>query len=113
MTPEGKVKAKIKRWFAKTFPTGFTWMPVSNGMGKHGIPDHICCVPVIVTPDMIGQTVGMFVAIEAKATTEDKLSKNQERTIEEIIDAGGIVEVVYGDQESFERMCESIESKLS
>lgn len=54
-TPEGRVKARVdtilKRhnvWYFK---------PVSNGMGVHGIPDYICCVP----------PMGVLLAIECKA----------------------------------------------
>ena len=36
-TPEGKVKEAIKRLIKAA---GWYWfMPVSNGMGRHGIPD--------------------------------------------------------------------------
>ena len=42
MTPEGKVKAKVKKiltdkniWFCMPVPTGFS---------RRGIPDFICCV---------------------------------------------------------------------
>ena len=111
MTPEGKVKAKIKSWLYATFPDVFTFMPVSNGMGTHGIPDHIACVPVTVTPEMVGTTLGVFVGIEAK-TVIGKLSKHQERRISDILDAGGIVEVVYGTDEGFDRMCESLTRQL-
>ena len=53
MTPEGRVKKDIK----KILDAAGVWYycPVSNGMGRHGIPDFICCIN------------GRFVAIEAKA----------------------------------------------
>ena len=31
------------------------------------MPDYICCIPVVITQDMVGKTVGVFAAIEAKA----------------------------------------------
>ena len=111
MTPEKKVKQKVKAWLYSTFPSLFEFMPVSNGMGKHGIPDHVACVPVTVTEDMVGDVIGVFVGIEAK-TSVGKLSKHQERRLEEIANAGGIVEVVYGTDEGFERMCESLTEQL-
>lgn len=111
MKSEKVVKAKIKQWLRETFKGAFTWMPVSNGMGTHGIPDHIACVPVKITPDMVGQTIGIFVAIEAK-TESGKLSDHQKRRLEEISHAGGVVEVVYGDGESLDRMCESLKAQL-
>jgi len=53
-TPEGKVKAAIKA-FLSSLPNCWSFMPVSNGMGVHGIPDIICCYK------------GVFVGIECKA----------------------------------------------
>lgn len=52
MTPEGKVKAAIKKWLdahgfqraaADTVlaPKGWYYMPVNNGMGVGGIPDFM------------------------------------------------------------------------
>lgn len=81
MTPEGRVKAGIKRllvergiWF---------YMPVQNGMGVTGIPDFVCCWE------------GLFLAIEAKAPGKlSSLSANQERQIALIQNAGGIAVVV-------------------
>lgn len=111
MTPEGKVKKKINEWLEETFPGLFTWMPVPNGYGKSGIPDHIACVPVVITQEMVGETIGVFVGIEAK-TEVGVLTKHQERRLAEIADASGIAEVVYGTGDSFNRMCESIERRL-
>ena len=111
MTPEGKVKRKIRVWLHKTFPGVFEFVPVSNGMGKHGIPDYVCCVPMEIKQHMVGKFIGVFVGIEAK-TEIGVLSKHQERRLEEIANAGGIVEVVYGTDEGFERMCESLKGQL-
>ena len=111
MTPEKKVKQKVKKWLYDTFPSLFEFMPVSNGMGKHGIPDHVCCVPITITEDMVGDVIGVFVGIEAK-TSVGKLSRHQERRLEEIANAGGIVEVVYGTDEGFDRMAESLTGQL-
>ena len=81
MTPEGRVKAAVKKllkeqgvWF---------YMPVQNGMGVVGIPDFICCWG------------GAFLAIETKAPgTRRNLTPNQERRIAEIHAAGGRALVV-------------------
>ena len=53
-TPEGVVKDAVKAVLKAN--NIWYYMPVSNGMGQHGIPDFICCVPG-----------GKFLAIEAKA----------------------------------------------
>lgn len=64
-TPEGKVKKRISSILAANGVWFF--LPVSSGYGKHGIPDYISCVPTVITQDMVGKTVGLFVGIEAKA----------------------------------------------
>ncbi len=81
MTPEGKVKAAVKKllkergiWF---------YMPVQNGMGVVGIPDFVCCWQ------------GKFLAIETKAPGNiNNLTANQERRLYEIHQAGGIAVVI-------------------
>jgi hypothetical protein len=52
-TPESKVKEKIKALLKKH--SVWYYLPVSMGMGQHGIPDFICCAK------------GKFLGIEAKA----------------------------------------------
>ena len=64
-TPEGRVKSKLKKYLKDKGILYF--MPVSNGMGTHGVSDFIACVPVEITADMVGQKMGVFTAIEAKA----------------------------------------------
>jgi hypothetical protein len=93
MTPEGKVKLDIKRWLKAH---GYWWFtPVSNGMGKHGIPDFVGCKPVVVTPQMVGKTIGVFYGIEAKAPG-GRVSVHQVDRITEINATGGIAFVAYG-----------------
>jgi len=88
-TPEGRVKEAVKK-LLKTWGIWF-YMPVSNGMGVHGIPDLICCYE------------GLLIGIETKSplknpTTEDqrwkKATPNQQNRITEIRNAGGIALVV-------------------
>lgn len=81
MTPEGRVKAAVKRrlesrgvWF---------YMPVQNGMGRVGIPDFICCMD------------GRFLAIETKAPGKrGDVTANQQRNLNDIAAAGGTALVV-------------------
>jgi hypothetical protein len=81
MTPEGRVKAAVKRWLAARGIWYF--MPVSNGLGRMGIPDFICCWG------------GRFLAIECKAPGQRRRTTPlQERTIMEIHQAGGAALVV-------------------
>ena len=53
LTPEAKVKAKIKA-ILKAHNVYYA-MPIGTGYGNSGVPDFLCCVN------------GKFVAIEAKA----------------------------------------------
>jgi Holliday junction resolvase len=82
MTPEGAVKRDVK----KVLEAAGVWyfMPVSNGMGRHGIPDFICCVD------------GQFLAIETKAG-KGKTTALQERELETIRAKGGVALVVRED----------------
>jgi hypothetical protein len=93
MTPEGRVKAAVKRvlkgrgvWY---------YMPIQNGMGVTGIPDFIGCQPVTISADMVGQTVGLFIAVETKAPGKrSNVSANQQARIQEIEAASGRTLVV-------------------
>jgi hypothetical protein len=81
MTPEGRVKAAVKRWL-KEHGIWF-YMPVQNGMGVVGIPDFICCAN------------GHFLAIETKAPGKrGNTTANQDMRIAEIHKAGGSAVVV-------------------
>ena len=103
MQPEKQVKDHIKREMYKQFPDAWNYMPVQTGFGQHGIPDHIFCVPVKITPEMLGSTIGVFVAIEAKTDT-GKLSKFQGVQIDRIKRACGIVDVIYGTDQVDEKV---------
>jgi VRR-NUC domain len=77
-TPESIVKADVK----KLLKARGIWyyLPVSNGMGQHGIPDFICCVP----------PTGKFLAIETKAPGKIRtVTPLQERAIGNIREARG------------------------
>ena len=106
-TPEGKVKNQIKSWIKKNIPDTWHFLPVSNGMGKHGICDFIMCVPRTITQDMVGSSIGMFVGIEAKTET-GRLSKYQEVVIGEIRDASGMAFVIKGKPEEIHDIMDSI-----
>jgi hypothetical protein len=71
------------------------YMPVQNGMGVVGIPDLICCVPVEITEDMVGKSIGVFAAIETKAPGKIKnTTPNQDRVLKEINDHYGFADVI-------------------
>lgn len=83
MTPEGKVKDKLKKLLKKHHV--YYHMPVQNGMGAPTL-DFICCHN------------GRFFAIETKAPGK-KPTLRQEITMTEIAFAGGYVFVVSNDAE--------------
>ena len=56
-------------------------MPVSNGMGVHGVPDFLCCV------------CGFFLAIEAKAG-KGKTTALQDEHIARVRKSGGTALVI-------------------
>lgn len=92
------VKRRLDKWLSWSFA------PVSNGMGAHGIPDRIACVPVVVTQDMVGGVIGRFVAIESKRpgrrNEEDRgASKNQVNQMNAINAAGGVALVCDGEED--------------
>ena len=97
-TPEGKVKEAIKRLLKAA--GWWYFMPVSNGMGRHGIPDIIACKPTVITPDMVGQRIGLFVGLECKAPGKlGTVTPLQERELKAIEAAGGIA--VLADNASY------------
>jgi hypothetical protein len=82
MTPEAKVKEKIK----KILLTHDIWyaMPHGAGYGNAGIPDFLCCHK------------GKFIAIEAKAG-KGKATALQLKNLKEIVNAGGRSIIVNED----------------
>lgn len=81
MTPEGKVKAQVRKWLVAR--DIWYYMPSQNGFGKVGIPDFICCWN------------GKFFAIETKAPgRRNDTTDNQKARIEEIQAAKGWALVV-------------------
>ena len=81
MTPEGKVKDKIKKYLKEI--GAWYYMPVSNGMGRSGCPDILVCHH------------GIFYGLEVKAPGKiNNTTPNQDREIAAINNAGGFAYVV-------------------
>lgn len=91
MTPEGKVKEDIKKWLKAhgfwsaggdepAVVKGWYFLPVSMGMGSHGIPDFLGTIT----------KGGRFFSIEAKAPGKKPTDRQLDRH-NEIRLAGGIV----------------------
>jgi len=81
-TPEGKVKALVKKVLSKY---GAYWhCPVQNGMGSPSL-DFICCYE------------GRYFAVETKAPGK-KPTERQLVTMKSITDSGGTCFVVDGNE---------------
>lgn len=95
-TPEKKVKQQVKRWLTQR--DAWYFMPVSNGMGVHGVPDIIACI------------YGRFVGIECKAPGKrGNTTPNQARQIRLINRAGGCA-VVVDDVQQLDQLWHSYAS---
>lgn len=84
-TPEGKVKLALKKMLKEEFPQVWTYWPVSNGMGVHGIPDLIMCAG------------GLFIGAEVKATGK-KVTLLQANQLQMIESAQGTPMILVGDE---------------
>jgi hypothetical protein len=83
-TPEARVKKAVKAWLEARGI--YYYMPMSNGMGRVGVPDFICCFPALG---------GRFVGIETKAPGKRRnTTPNQDREIRAINQAGGTALVI-------------------
>lgn len=53
-------------------------------IGVKGSSDIMAVKPTVITQDMVGQTVGIFVAVEVKAATgkQEKDQKNWQKAVE-------------------------------
>ena len=81
-TPEGKVKAAVKKLLDQH--NIYYFMPATGGYGRSGVPDFICCVK------------GNFVAVETKAG-KAKPTALQMREMERIKNSGGLAFVINED----------------
>lgn len=82
MTPEAKVKAKVRKLLDELHI--YYFFPATHGYGRSGVPDIIGCFK------------SLFVAIECKAG-KGKLTALQEREIESIKTAKGFTFVARED----------------
>ena len=85
-TPEGKVKARIKKLLKEC--NIYYVMPVTGGFGNSGAPDFLICMK------------GTFVGVECKAG-KNRMTKLQEQNSEHILDSGGLFFLV--NEDTFER----------
>lgn len=82
MTPEAKVKAKVRKTLTEM--GAYNFMPATHGYGRSGVPDVVGCYK------------GFFFAIECKAG-KGKTTALQDRELDLIRKAGGVAFVVNED----------------
>jgi hypothetical protein len=115
ITTEDDVKKLVKEWFDRH--EAWSFAPVQTGFGAHGIHDRIGCVPIVVTPEMVGRTIGLFVSVEAKSPGRRNepragMSVHQQRNLDEIQRAGG-ASIVCDSLEDLEYLEEVIQCLTS
>ena len=86
---ESKIQSKVMDYFKLLGAYTLKTMTTS----KNGVSDVISCVPVVITDDMVGKTLGLFVASEVK-TKEGEPSPLQKYNIKKIRECGGIAGIV-------------------
>jgi hypothetical protein len=97
VTPEGKIKAMVKKALAELGSSHWRFMPVQTGYGSVAL-DFLLCVG------------GWFVAIETKAGNKP-LTALQQTTAENISSAGGLVFVIR-DEKTLKRAMHQIKKLL-
>lgn len=93
MTPEGRVKARVKRLLKKH--NCYFFMPVQMGYGAPTLDFLVC-------------HRGKFIGIETKATSKQDMTKRQAVVAEEMRDAGAQVFLV-NDTDSLLHLAAALE----
>ncbi len=75
MTPEGRVKEKVKEIFKRH--DVWYYMPVQTGYGTHGIPDFLACV------------AGRLLGVECKGTDDGRPTPLQTLCMDRIVRSKG------------------------
>jgi hypothetical protein len=74
-------------------------IPVRFGVGNPGGSDLIGVTPVLITPEMVGQTIGVFTAIEVK-TCKGRATPDQLRFIDAVKAKGGIAGIARSPEDA-------------
>lgn len=142
-TPEGRasqvVALRASAWGSRLFrnnsgvlPDPNTGRPVRFGLGNESpkvnqvikSSDYIGWTPVLVTPEMVGSTVAVITALEAKAVgfvpkvqyRDGSREKAQDKFMQLIIKAGGIAGFCWDEQsvdEVIRKFYEKVNSRKS
>ena len=84
ITPEGKIKARVRRILE--INKVYHFMPATGGYGRSGVPDIVGCAN------------GKFFAIECKASADKKPTALQQKELDHIEEAGGFTFIVCDDR---------------
>ena len=104
---EKKVKDDIRKLLDEL--GAWQFMPMQN-MGRAGIPDHIACVPLTITPDMVGQSLGVMVVVEAKRLGKSPTPRQLDE-LQGVRDAHGFALVIAGrktEPGSFQKVADAL-----
>lgn len=99
MIRERDIKNRVRDALSKLRLRGrrvWWFMPVQNGMGRHGVPDFIVCLN------------GRFIGIETKRTEKEQLTLRQSIEREKILAAAG--EYYRVDASNVDQFCAWLES---
>ncbi|HNQ20012.1 MAG TPA: hypothetical protein PKI46_03005 [Bacteroidales bacterium] len=88
---ESAVQSKILRELKKN-----SYVVKVQSASKAGVPDILACYPTIITPDMVGKSIGLFIGIEVKTPdTKNNVSELQKINLEAINNASGLSAVIW------------------
>jgi hypothetical protein len=102
---EKSLDAYVQRLWRKM--GGWVFKVHGNQFTGSGIPDLVGCIPLKITEDMVGDTIGVFVAIEDKRSEKENASAIQLETIEKIKESFGYSKVVHTREEGKEALAEA------
>jgi|GWRWMinimDraft_5_1066013.scaffolds.fasta_scaffold14849_2 hypothetical protein len=86
------------------YQVGLFYSPAGDPVkiGEVGASDLICCVPILITQEMVGKTLGVFAAIETKKIN-DKTAKgrkeSQDKFINRVQALGGIAGIARSTED--------------
>lgn len=90
---ENKVKKAVKK-VLKNWGCYQYWPVKTSSLGAKTV-DCLACAPIRITRDMVGLTVGAFVAIETKRTGISKPTGAQSGVLRQVSKAGGGAVLVH------------------
>ena len=102
LTTENHVKDLVREWYKAR--GAWHYAPIQNGLGEHGIHDRVGCIPIVVTQEMVGKTIGLAVTIEAKkpgrrGELRRGMSVHQQLQMEAVRAAGGLSICCDGEED--------------